>query len=80
MGIYVFNTALLLRRLEEDARDVRSAHDFGKNIIPTMVERDQVFAYPFSGYWVDVGTIAAYWETSLDFGAKPSSRRCRDRN
>ena len=65
MGIYVFNTALLLRRLEEDARDVRSAHDFGKNIIPTMVERDQVFAYPFSGYWVDVGTIAAYWETSL---------------
>jgi len=65
MGIYVFNTALLLRRLEEDARDLRSSHDFGKNIIPTMVARDKVFAYPFSGYWVDVGTIAAYWETNL---------------
>ncbi len=65
MGIYVFNTQFLLRRLEEDARDATSAHDFGKNIIPRMVGRDQVFAYPFSGYWVDVGTISAYWETNL---------------
>ncbi|HBY99208.1 MAG TPA: glucose-1-phosphate adenylyltransferase [Chloroflexi bacterium] len=65
MGIYVFNTAFLLRRLEADAQDPTSAHDFGKNIIPQMVERDRVFAYPFSGYWVDVGTIAAYWETNL---------------
>jgi glucose-1-phosphate adenylyltransferase len=65
MGIYVFNTAFLLRRLEEDARDSTTAHDFGKNIIPKMVERDQAFAYPFGGYWVDVGTIAAYWATNL---------------
>ncbi len=65
MGIYVFNTAFLLRRLEEDARDSTSTHDFGKNIIPKMVERDRTFAYPFAGYWVDVGTIAAYWETNL---------------
>ncbi len=65
MGIYVFNTAFLLRRLEEDAQDSTSAHDFGKNIIPKMVERDRTFAYPFAGYWVDVGTIAAYWETNL---------------
>jgi glucose-1-phosphate adenylyltransferase len=65
MGIYVFSTAFLLRRLEEDARDSTTAHDFGKNIIPKMVERDQAFAYPFSGYWVDVGTIAAYWATNL---------------
>jgi glucose-1-phosphate adenylyltransferase len=65
MGIYVFNTAFLLRRLKEDARDSTTAHDFGKNIIPKMVERDQAFAYPFSGYWVDVGTIAAYWATNL---------------
>ena len=65
MGIYVFNTAFLLRRLEEDARDPTSAHDFGKNIIPKMVEHDRTFAYPFAGYWVDVGTIAAYWETNL---------------
>jgi len=65
MGIYVFSTRFLLRRLDEDAQEPSSAHDFGKNIIPKMVERDKVFAYPFSGYWVDVGTIAAYWETNL---------------
>jgi glucose-1-phosphate adenylyltransferase len=65
MGIYVFNTEFLLRHLEEDAQDASSAHDFGKNIIPRMVGRDRVFAYPFSGYWVDVGTISAYWETNL---------------
>lgn len=65
MGIYVFNTAFLLERLADDARDPASAHDFGKNIIPTMVENNRTYAYPFSGYWVDVGTIPAYWETNL---------------
>jgi glucose-1-phosphate adenylyltransferase len=65
MGIYVFNTEFLLHRLEEDAHDSSSAHDFGKNIIPRMVGCDRVFAYPFRGYWVDVGTISAYWETNL---------------
>lgn len=65
MGIYVFNMDFLLQRLEEDGDDPNSSHDFGKNLIPKMVEQDQVFAYPFEGYWVDVGTIQAYWETSL---------------
>ena len=65
MGIYVFNTAFLLRKLEEDAHDPGSAHDFGKNIIPRIVEHDRAFAYPFKGYWVDVGTISAYWETNM---------------
>ncbi len=65
MGIYVFNTRFLLQQLNEDAADPASSHDFGKNIIPKMVVNDKVYAYPFSGYWVDVGTIAAYWETNL---------------
>lgn len=65
MGIYVFNTGFLLKRLEEDARDTASAHELGGNMIPAMVARDRVFAYPFAGYWVDMGTIAAYWETNL---------------
>lgn len=65
MGIYVFNTKFLLHRLNEDAADPTSSHDFGKDIIPKMVERDRAYAYPYSGYWVDVGTIAAYWETNL---------------
>lgn len=65
MGIYVFNTRFLLQQLNADAADPASSHDFGKNIIPKMVENDKVYAYAFSGYWVDVGTISAYWETNL---------------
>jgi glucose-1-phosphate adenylyltransferase len=65
MGIYVFNTDFLLRYLEQDGKNPESQHDFGKNLIPAMVERDKVYAYPFSGYWVDVGTIQSYWETNL---------------
>mgnify|MGYP001078656435 FL=1 len=65
MGIYIFNTRFLLQHLNEDAADPESSHDFGKNIIPKMVAQDKVYAYPFSGYWVDVGTISSYWETNL---------------
>ena len=65
MGIYVFNTRFLLQQLNEDAADPASSHDFGKNIIPKVVATSKVYAYPFSGYWVDVGTIQAYWETNL---------------
>ncbi len=66
MGIYVFRTELLLQKLEEDAHDPASDHDFGKNIIPSMIQESRVFAYPFSGYWADVGTIPAYWQTHQD--------------
>lgn len=73
MGIYVFNKKFLLERLEEDSQDKNSAHDFGKNIIPQIVEMGGAFAYPFLGYWVDVGTIQAYWETSMALlGEKPA--------
>ncbi len=65
MGVYVFNTEFLLRRMKEFARDASLAHDFGKNIIPRMVGVDRVYAYHFKGYWVDVGTISSYWETNL---------------
>jgi glucose-1-phosphate adenylyltransferase len=65
MGIYVFNARFLLQNLNDDAVNPESSHDFGKNIIPKMVENDKVYAYPFSGYWVDVGTISSYWETNL---------------
>jgi glucose-1-phosphate adenylyltransferase len=65
MGIYVFNADFLLAYLEEDGRDPSSSHDFGKNLIPKMVTNDRVYAYPFKGYWVDVGTIQSYWETNL---------------
>jgi glucose-1-phosphate adenylyltransferase len=79
MGIYVFNTRTLLRRLTEDAANPRSSHDFGCDIVPTMVHRDRAFAYPFSGYWVDVGTIAAYWATNLDLLAEAPALDLYDR-
>ena len=72
MGIYVFDTELLVRRLIEDARS-DSSHDFGKDIIPMMIGKDQVFAFDFrqgdcggTGYWRDVGTIDAYYEANMD--------------
>lgn len=65
MGIYVFSADVLLERLGEgDANNLRI--DFGKHVIPAMIAQDRVFAYPFDDYWVDVGTIQSYWETSLD--------------
>ena len=62
MGIYVFDTKYLLRTLAQD----RSEVDFGMHIIPRAIDEDRVFAYPFYGYWRDVGTIQSYWETNMD--------------
>ncbi len=61
MGIYVFNAEYLLSKL----RAVKE-HDFGKNLIPDAIQNDDVFAYPFEGYWRDVGTLKAYWEANMD--------------
>lgn len=71
MGIYVFEYEVLLRRLEEDAADPTSAHDFGKNVVPRMVELDRVYAYPFKGYWKDVGTIDSYWDANMGLLREP---------
>ncbi|CAG0995718.1 glucose-1-phosphate adenylyltransferase [Anaerolineae bacterium] len=81
MGIYVFNLDVLERLLMEDASRQSSSHDFGKDIIPRMVvEGQNVFAYPFDGYWVDVGTIDAYWEAHMDLIAHPPSINLNDRS
>lgn len=67
MGIYIFNWKTLRRHLEDDARDVQSRHDFGKNIIPKMLAHGQrMLAYQFSGYWKDVGTVESFWEANMD--------------
>ncbi len=72
MGVYIFNIELLVKRLIEDARS-DSTHDFGRDIIPSMIEKDHVFAFDFRqgdqggvGYWRDVGTIDAYFEANMD--------------
>jgi glucose-1-phosphate adenylyltransferase len=73
MGIYLFNTETLVRRLIEDAKKTESSHDFGKDVIPSMIGRDRVFAFPFidenrkeTKYWRDIGTIEAYYEANMD--------------
>ena len=72
MGIYIFNTKVLIQRLIEDAKIKSSAHDFGKDIIPRMVKSGaKVLAYPFKGvmrneYWRDIGTIDAYYNAHMD--------------
>ncbi|MBF0350336.1 MAG: glucose-1-phosphate adenylyltransferase [SAR324 cluster bacterium] len=79
MGNYVFNTKELVEELMEDAQNVDSDHDFGKNIIPHLYPQGGVYVYNFlendipgisekeRGYWRDVGTIDAYWEANMDF-------------
>ena len=67
MGIYIFNKAKLFDYLNADAADENSSNDFGKNIIPNMLGAgEKMYAYPFSGYWKDVGTISSLWEANMD--------------
>ena len=67
MGIYVFSTKVLFDYLNADAADEESSNDFGKNIIPAMLANgEKMVAYPFSGYWKDVGTISSLWEANMD--------------
>ncbi|MBI5669502.1 MAG: glucose-1-phosphate adenylyltransferase [Chloroflexi bacterium] len=80
MGVYVFNYAVLEQQIQEDQKRRASNHDFGKDIIPRMViEGMNVYAYPYGGYWVDVGTIDAYWEAHMDLIASPPSLNLNDR-
>lgn len=67
MGVYIFNWEVLKGYLKEDERNPRSSNDFGKNIIPMMLGAGQrMFAYPFKGYWRDVGTIESLWQANMD--------------
>jgi glucose-1-phosphate adenylyltransferase len=76
MGIYVFNSDVLLRALHEDAQDLNSSHDFGKDVIPKNLDKVRVVAYDFrdingkdARYWRDVGTLDAYYEANIDLVA-----------
>jgi glucose-1-phosphate adenylyltransferase len=85
MGNYVFSTAVLLRELNADANNENSSHDFGRDILPSLIGRSNMFAYDFQTnripgdppeqqpYWRDVGTLDAYYEASMDLRAvKPA--------
>ncbi|NLG73518.1 MAG: NTP transferase domain-containing protein [Chloroflexi bacterium] len=67
MGVYLFNLDVLNRALWEDHMNPDSSHDFGKDILPKLVNSGaRVAAYPYSGYWVDVGTVDSYWQAHMD--------------
>ena len=67
MGIYVFSWSKLKKYLEEDDENPKSQNDFGKNVLPAMLNAgERMFAYRFEGYWKDVGTIESLWESKMD--------------
>jgi glucose-1-phosphate adenylyltransferase len=73
MGVYIFNTDALVKNVIADAKDRNSSHDFGKNVVPRMIESSRVFVHSFreadnpeSRYWRDIGTLDAYWEANMD--------------
>ena len=83
MGIYVFNWSVLKKYLEMDEQDPKSENDFGKNIIPTILDAGyRLMAYRFDGYWKDVGTIDSLWQANMDLlGKEPEFELfCEDGN
>jgi glucose-1-phosphate adenylyltransferase len=65
MGVYVFDAHAMIERLQTLSREHPDL-DFGKHVLPSMVDEGRLYTYPFQGYWVDVGTVDAYWRTSME--------------
>ena len=81
MGIYIFTYEVLKKYLEADERDPSSANDFGKNIIPTMLENgEKMVSFRFECYWKDVGTIHSLWEANMDLVDQPPKFDLNDRS
>ena len=81
MGIYVFGWQKLREYLINDSKDPNSSNDFGKNIIPGMLNNgEKMYAYLFSGYWKDVGTIDSLWEANMDLLAEKPELNLSDEN
>lgn len=67
MGVYIFNWEILREWIKKDHKNLKSSHDFGKDILPGMlVEGYPLYAYHFEGYWKDVGTVESYWQANMD--------------
>lgn len=79
MGIYIFNWKLLRKKLIADMKDPDSNHDFGKDIIPSLLsDEKKLYAYKFKGYWKDVGTIDSLWEANMDLLSKSNELDLND--
>ena len=81
MGVYLFNRELLDQALWEDHLRKDSTHDFGKDILPRLVKsKRRVIAFPFTGYWMDVGTILSYWQAHMDMLSPNPKLKLYDRS
>lgn len=81
MGVYLFNRELLDRVLWEDRKRKKSSHDFGRDIIPYLVKsKARVFGFPYSGYWMDVGTGQSYWQAHMDLLSPSPQLKLYDRS
>jgi glucose-1-phosphate adenylyltransferase len=79
MGIYVFRTEFLARRLTQDAASFVSSHDLAKDVIPHMLAQgDRVYVYPFNDYWVNVDSVQAYWRANMDLLVADPPLRLQD--
>lgn len=79
MGVYIFNWQKLKKYLQLDNENENSSHDFGKNIIPLMLENNEkMVAYPYKGYWKDVGTVESLWEANMDLLDETSGLNLHD--
>ncbi len=81
MGIYIFNTKTLLEYLEIDEKDEKSSNDFGKNVIPNLLNNgEKLYSYGFKGYWKDVGTIGSLFEANMDLISDNPELNLNDKN
>jgi len=81
MGIYIFTTDILIEYLETDEADEKSSNDFGKNVIPNLLNNgEKLYSYKFDGYWKDVGTISSLWESNMDLIGDEPKLNILDKN
>ena len=81
MGIYMFNWTDLRKYLIKDSEDPDTDHDFGKNILPNMLNNGKkMYAWKYNGYWKDVGTVRSFWESNMDLLDENSTLNLYDRN
>ena len=81
MGVYIFTWEKLRKYLIDDEANKKSSNDFGKNIIPSMLnDQQRLFAYNFEGYWKDVGTIESLWEANMDLLSSPPPINLHDKS
>ncbi|MBL4606902.1 MAG: glucose-1-phosphate adenylyltransferase, partial [Pseudomonadales bacterium] len=86
MGIYIFNKSFLIEQLRLDNQNTESSHDFGRDIIPNIIQRHRIMAFPFQdpngdeAYWLDVGTVDAYYQANIDLLSVTPSLNLYDRS